>query len=57
MERRKEVQEAIDNINSQYQYDFRNEGRDWYIVRDYIQSLEMMVDTAYKTLEELDETV
>lgn len=57
MERRKEVQDAIDNINSQYQYDFRNEGRNWYIVRDYIQSLEMMVDTAYKTLEELDEVV
>lgn len=57
MERRKEVQEAIDNINSQYQYDFRNEGHDWYIVRDYIKSLELMIDTAYKTLEELDELV
>ena len=57
MKRRKEVQEAIDNINDQYQYDFRNEGRDWYIVRDYIKSLELMVDTAYKTLEELDEIV
>lgn len=51
MKRRKEVEEAIEYIANETSPDVFD------TLLSYIQSLEMMVDTAYKTLEELDEIV
>ena len=55
MERRKEVQEAIDGLSG---FDEASWYQEWFnTVYTYIKSLKMIVDTAYKTLEELDELV
>ena len=48
MKRPEEVEEALDWIGNESCCE---------IILNYIRSLEQMVDTAYKTLEELDEIV
>lgn len=56
MERREEVENAINRINQHYSDEFYD-GHDWDVVYHYIHSLEMMVDAAYSALNELDELV
>lgn len=48
MERPKEIEAILKHLRDEWCVDY-------VILIKYIQSLEMMVDTAYKTLEELDE--
>lgn len=55
MKRRKEVQEAIDGLSG---FDEVSWYQEWFnTVYTYIEGLEMMVDAAYKRLDELDEIV
>lgn len=48
MDRPKEVDEALDWIGNESCCE---------VILNYIKTLELMVDTAYKTLEELDKLV